>query len=223
MSNYPVPIGDFEISDGVAMFALATKNFVLNSLIAENPCIVATTAPLVSTYANGTAGVGATLTSTANAVFTLDGISPALNARVLVKDQASSFQNGIYTLTTLGSVSVPWVLTRDTSYDSPPQILAGNAFYVVSGTVNAVTAWLQTATVVTVGTSAITFARLSKLNSVTGTANQIAVTGTASDPIVGIVSNPVLPGTAAVTLPGGSTAQRPGTLVAGMIRYNKGT
>jgi hypothetical protein len=56
--------------------------------------------------------------------------------------------------------------------------------------------------------------------SITGTANQIAVTGTATDPIVGISSNPIFPGTGFVGIPVGTTAQRPGSPAVGMFRFN---
>jgi hypothetical protein len=76
-------------------------------------CRTATTANLTSTYANGTVGVGATLTATSNgAIGTIGGISLVLNDRILVKNQASAFQNGIYSVTTVGDGSHPWILTR---------------------------------------------------------------------------------------------------------------
>lgn len=52
-----------------------------------------------------------------------------------------------------------------------------------------------------------------------GTANEIAITGTA----IGLADNPVLPGTEGVVLPTGTTAQRAGTPTAGEIRYNSTT
>jgi hypothetical protein len=58
--------------------------------------------------------------------------------------------------------------------------------------------------------------------TVTGTANQIAVTdgdGQAGNPTIGIASNPVLPGTGSVKVPGGTTAQQP-VGSNGEFRYN---
>jgi len=79
----------------------------------------ATTANLNATYSNGTSGVGATLTNAGTqAAFTTDGVSPAINARILVKSQTNTFENGIYTLTTVGTVSTNWVLTRATDFDT---------------------------------------------------------------------------------------------------------
>lgn len=222
----PTPSGKPEFTDGTNWYYLATEGYVINALsqIGNSPCIAATTANLSATYVNGTAGVGATLTSSANQVFTIDGITPQVGARILIKDQTTALQNGIYTVTNAGSASVAWILTRATDFDSPSQMFQGNAIFVATGTLNAVTAWMQTAIVTTVGTSSITFIKLAKsgIESVTGTTNQITVTTTANAATVSIANNPVLPGTGSATLPGGSTAQRPGALVAGMMRYNNG-
>jgi hypothetical protein len=101
-------------------------------------------------------------------------------------------------------------------------MVRGKTIDVISGTVNAVTSWMLTSTVATVGTDSITFARLAKsgLDTVLGTTNQITVTVTNNVATVSISSNPVLPGTASVTIPTGTTLQRPSTLTAGMLRFN---
>ena len=102
----------------------------------------ATTAvlPYTPTYSNGTAGVGATLTGASNARLQIDGINTTTNQRVLVKNQASAVQNGIYVVTNQGSVSVPFVLTRVSDFDSSAGIgviSSGEAVYVVNGATNA--------------------------------------------------------------------------------------
>jgi hypothetical protein len=226
----PTPSGKPEFTDGTNWYYLATEGYVVNAIsqVGNAPCIAATTANLSATYVNGTSGVGATLTSTVNQVFTIDGITPAVGVRILIKDQSTAFQNGIYTVTNVGSSSIPsppWVLTRATDFDSPSQMFVGDAIFVATGTVNGVTAWMQTATVTTVGTSSITFVKLAKsgIESIEGTTNQITVNTSGSAATVSLATNPVLPGTASTTLPGGTTAQRPGSLVAGMIRYNNGS
>jgi hypothetical protein len=78
-----------------------------------------TTAALPTcTYGNGTLGVGATLTATANGALTAqDGITPVAGDTVWVAQQASVFQNGLYTVTQLGTAGTPWILTRDLNAD----------------------------------------------------------------------------------------------------------
>lgn len=139
----------------------ATKSYVDSVVGGTNPAqsvVAASTGALTVTYSNGTAGVGATLTNAgAMAAFALDGTSPTVGQRVLIKDQASTFQNGIYTVTTVGSGAANWVLTRATNYDSASDITSSGVIPVLSGTVNTTTAWVQTAVVVTIGTDPVTF------------------------------------------------------------------
>jgi hypothetical protein len=107
----------------------------------------ATTTNLAANYNNGTAGVGATLTADTNRAFsTLDGVtswsitSPPMG--VLVKNQTNKAENGRYNLTTLGSGSEPWVLTRCGLCDESDEI-AGSYSFVQLGTVNEGTGWVQ--------------------------------------------------------------------------------
>lgn len=123
-----------------------------------NSCFVSTTANLNAIYNNGAAGVGATLTNNgALAAFSSDGVSPAINARVLVKNQTTQFENGVYDLTVVGDGVTAWVLTRSTDYDEPAQILPGDIVPVLNGTLYHDTFWAQTDTVVAVGVDAIIF------------------------------------------------------------------
>lgn len=118
----------------------ATKGYVdglIQGLSFKDNVVAATTAALAaSTYANGASGVGATLTATSNGAFPAqDGVTVALSEGILVKDQASGLQNGIYLLTQVGDGSNPWVLTRRTDADAAVDL--GGAFvYVDAGTVN---------------------------------------------------------------------------------------
>ncbi len=142
------------------------------TLIAD--CLVATTTALTVTYSNGSSGVGATLTNAGTqAAIVIDGVTLSATNRVLVKNQAAPAQNGIYTVTTLGSGATNWVLTRATDYDQAAEMVLGTFTNVTSGTVNANTAWVNTsAGTIVVGTTSINFARpfnalLSGTNSLT--------------------------------------------------------
>jgi hypothetical protein len=129
----------------------------------------ATAAPLPAcTYSNGTGGVGATLTGNVNGALTVDSYtftSPADNGmRILVKNQASGLENGVYTLTQAGNSSpgAPFILTRATDFNTVGtgvnQIDEGDFFLVTSGTVNQNTAWVQqTPPPITLGTTALVF------------------------------------------------------------------
>lgn len=148
-------------ADPTVALGAATKQYVdaiATGIDIKEPVYAATTGALTATYANGASGVGATLTNSgAQAAFSVDGVSPALNSRILVKNQGSTFENGIYTLTTVGSGASNWVLTRATDFDQAADINSGDLIIVENGTANAATGWLETATVVTMGTDPITF------------------------------------------------------------------
>lgn len=141
---------------------VATKQYVdasAQGLIVMTPARLATAAvlPNTPTYGNGASGVGATLTAGANAAITVDGTVGVLNDRILVKTQASSFQNGLYTVTTVGDGSNPWVLTRATDFDTAAEMLAGSYFLATAGSANTGTSWVLQSNVTTVGTTGAVF------------------------------------------------------------------
>jgi hypothetical protein len=126
-------------------------------------CRLATTTALaVNTYNHGTSGVGATLTANANGALSVDGVAVALNNRILVKNEVTQANNGVYTVTQTGSAGAPYILTRATDFDSAgtgvDQIDAGDFFLITAGTTLANTSWVQqTPLPITVGTTAIVF------------------------------------------------------------------
>lgn len=125
----------------------------------------ATTAALpANAYANGASGVGATLTASANGVFPAqDGVTLSVGGRLLVKNEATTANNGVYVLTTAGSVSTPWVLTRAVDFDTAAEMTVVSgvpnavAVHVTAGTAQALRKYILAASVATVGTSAVTF------------------------------------------------------------------
>jgi len=148
-----------------------------------------TTANLTATYNNGASGVGATLTSTVDGAFTTDGTTPVQNEPILVKDQTTPAQNGIYILTTAGDVATPWVLTRANYFDQPSEIKPGDIVIVLNGNIYQYTGWVETAKVTTVGTDPInfvTFGVTGTVTSVSGTAGEIDVVNGTSTPIISI-------------------------------------
>ena len=125
-------------------------------------CLVATTINLVATYANGASGVGATLTETGNGALTVDGVSVSINNRVLVKNQSTTFQNGIYVVTDTGSAGTPYILTRATDFDSSAEIVPGSIIFIQDGSTQADTSFVETEIVFTVGTNPILFTQFSQ-------------------------------------------------------------
>lgn len=133
---------------------------IASGITVQGACYAGTTANLGGyIYVNGASGVGATLTAGSNGAFTTDGVSPALNARILVKNQSTSYQNGIYTLTTIGTVGTLAILTRAADYDQASEINPGDLVVITAGTTLTSSSWLQTATVTTIGTDPISFSQ----------------------------------------------------------------
>ena len=135
-----VPSG-YEDRAGFTDNSLANKMYVdqvAQGLDTKPSCKLATTANLTATYSNGSAGVGATLTNSGTqAVLVLDSTAANLNDRILVKDQTTRTQNGIYKVTSVGGASSNWVLTRATPEDQPAELSGGAFVFVEEGVLNA--------------------------------------------------------------------------------------
>lgn len=139
----------------------AIGSSVLHGNVAKPSAVCATTTTLPAcTYNNGASGVGATLTGNSNGAFAaVDGVTLVVNQRILVKNQASGLQNGLYVLTTVGDGSNPYVLTRHTAMDTTGEFV-GAGIYVESGTVNAGLSYTCTnASAPTLGSTSITFSQ----------------------------------------------------------------
>ena len=143
----------------------ATKGYVdgvAEGLHIHASVAAATTVNLVATYSNGTSGVGATLTNNdTQAALVLDGVTVSVSDRVLIKNQSTAAQNGIYTVTDTGSGSTNWVLTRATDFDTSAEIQGGDFVFVTGGSTWDNTGWVQTSTSITVGSTSIVFQQFS--------------------------------------------------------------
>ncbi len=141
----------------------ATKNYVdtVATGFAVQPAVYASsTANLTAIYVNGASGIGATLTNTgALAAFSVDGVTPPTNSRILVPFQTSTLENGIYVLTNAGSGAVAWILTRASDYDQPSEIQPGDLVVINNGTAYGGSSFIETASVASIGTDPILFSQ----------------------------------------------------------------
>jgi hypothetical protein len=183
---------------------VATTAFVTQALRGQNykeAAKYATTVALPTVvYANGSSGVGATLTGFAVGALGIDSASPAVADRILVKDQAAQEQNGIYTVTATGSGIAVFVMTRALDYNQAAEINTGDTLFVTSGTVNSVTTWAYSGIDgPTMGTDAIMFVQVAGQGTITGGAG-ITVTGNS----VAVTGYPALDGSAITNLTSGN-------------------
>jgi len=179
-----VPSG-YEDRAGFTTNSLTNKAYVdqvAQGLDTKPSTRVATTADLSATYSNGTAGVGATLTAGSNGAISIDGVSLSLNDRVLVKDQSTAAENGIYRVSTVGDGSTAFVLTRATPEDQPAELTGGSFVFVEEGTANGDNGYVFTHTgAPTFGTTSLDVAQFSGAGQITAgaalskTGNQIDV------------------------------------------------
>ena len=87
---------------------------------------------------------------------TIDGVSAVAGDRILVKDQSTPSQNGVYIVVDGGS----W--TRAPDFDEPNEIAAGDFVFITEGTINASHGYVMTQTAtVTINTTAITWTQFS--------------------------------------------------------------
>jgi hypothetical protein len=157
---------------------------VKQALDVKDSVRIATTANLNVT-ASGT-GAGKTLTNAGTqAAITIDSIPLSSGDRVLVKNQTATEDNGIYTVTTVGTVSTNWVLTRATDADGSPaaEVTSGMFTFVEEGTVNADSGWvLSTNGAITVDTTGLTFTQFSGAGQITA-GNGLTKTGNTIDAV----------------------------------------
>ena len=101
---------------------------------------------------------------------TLDGITLATGNRILVKNQTTQSENGIYVVQASGQP------TRATDFDTAVEVDSGDFVFVYGGTVNASTGWVQTNRPATIGTDAINFTQFSGAGTY-GAGNGLTLTG----------------------------------------------
>ncbi len=126
---------------------------------------LATTANLGATYNNGSG----TLTMDSTGTVTIDGTVTALNDRILIMDQSSAEENGIYYVSTAGAVGVAGIFTRATDANVNAEVSGGMFTFVEAGSANADNAYVLTSITgtATLGSSTLTFTQFSGAGQVT--------------------------------------------------------
>lgn len=136
----------------------ATKLYVDNSRLGIDfkDSVRAATTANIATLAGG-------------APSTLDGVALAANDRILVKNQTTTSQNGIYKVDTVGTGSNgSWSRASDADGSPAGELTSGAFVYVEEGTANAQDQYVITTTgTITVGTTGITWGLFSGAGKIT--------------------------------------------------------
>jgi predicted transcriptional regulator len=155
-------------------------------LDAKSACRVATTADVTTWVYNN---VAKTLTAAGNGIVTIDSIPLLINDRILVKDQSPANENGLYSVTTVGTASATQVLTRTTDADEDDEVTSGLYTFITEGTDNGSTGFvLVTSDPITVGTTLLSFSQFSGLAQLIG-GTAITKTGNTINADVGIAND----------------------------------
>ena len=128
------------------------------------------------------AGTG-TLTYDATGVKQADGVNLALNDRVLVKNQTTTTENGLYYVSTAPAVGVAGILTRTEDANVDAEVSGGMFCFVEAGSTNADNAYVLTSVTgtATLGTTSLVFTQFSGAgqidagNALSKTGNTLAV------------------------------------------------
>jgi len=207
------------LSTNTAYFVFSTPaaNQLTLSLTFDGTQITGLTNASGLTYATrANSGVGATLTNSgAQAALTVDGVALSLTNRVMVRLQTNGAENGVYTVTTVGSGSTNWVLTRATDNNTvnpanPDGLGTGDYFFTQEGTLNAGDSHVLTTepNTMIIGYTPLTYTQFSGSVDYTGGTN-ITVAGQTIS----------VSGTIAATLGGTGTS----TVATGDLLYGSGT
>lgn len=166
-------IAETQITDGAIFPRINGSETITGSYQFNNPVVVpapssgshATSKDYVDQAIAGlswknSARVATTANITLSGTQTIDGVVLAVGNRVLVKDQSTSSQNGVYVV-----AAGAWSRATDFDSISPIDEINSAAVFVQLGTVNADTAWTQIASVALVGTDAIVFTQFAGTNT----------------------------------------------------------
>jgi len=151
----------------------------------------------VATTANGT------LSSAFANNSTVDGVTLATGDRILIKDQSTGSENGIYTVNASGAP------TRATDFDANAEVTGGAFVFVEQGTANGDNGYVVTNNgTVNVGSDAIAFTQFSGAGQITAGDGLTKGTGSTQNTINAVGSTTILVEADAIKVKSSGTANQ---------------
>lgn len=156
-------------------------------LSGKDPVAAATTAPLEE-YDVSPNGLVLTKKLGNGALGTIDGVTPTVGMRLLIKDEPATPtehrpNNGIYTVTVVGNGSTKWQLTRAADANTPTSLCGALVPVSVAGSPNtnggSLWTFAKNASGFTIGTSVVTFTSITATtpNATTSTTGKVQLAG----------------------------------------------
>jgi hypothetical protein len=181
-------IAETQITDGTLLARIAANEVITGSWTFNNPVVGAdpssashlTTKNYVDNAVLGLTWktpvkVATTTNITLSGTQTIDGVAVVVSDRVLVKNQTTTADNGVYVVA-VGT----WTRATDFDQTAPIDEVNSAAVFVKLGTTQADTGWTQTAAVTTVGSDTMTFVQFSAAGAYTAGAG-LTLTGNSFD------------------------------------------
>ncbi len=165
-----------QITDSTLLSRNASNETITGSWQFNNPIVTAT--PSSGSHATtkdyvdqaiaglswkNSVNVATTANITLSGTQTIDGVAVVAGNRVLVKNQSTQAENGVYVV-----AAGAWTRATDFDQTSPIDEVNSAAVFVRGGTAQADTAWTQTAPVVSIGSDAIVFSQFAGANTYIG-------------------------------------------------------
>lgn len=209
LTNIATPVG----SNDAATRAYVDQ--VNAGLTVKEAVAVATTSNITATYSGSPAF---TLTVTGTGTPSIDGESiTATSTRVLIKDQTTASQNGLYTLTTAAASGVSAIFTRADDSDTSGEVGAGTFAFVQSGATNGGKQFVQTTSLPTLDTDDLVYTVLNDATIPDGSVTNGKLADMPASSIKGAVSSGVpqdLTANQVISIISGGTSRLPAAVLA---------
>ena len=192
ITNLSTPTADMDAANKAYVDTFVT------GLSPKTAVRVATTDPLIGLYDNDLG----TFTMTTTGILAVDGVNLVQGNRVLIKNQVSQIQNGIYDVTTEGILGVATIFTRSSDANTGAELVSAYTYTSTEGFTQASKGYVQkTADPITLGSSDIVWILFNSnaygegTGITIGTGNLIYSNLSTGIPGIGNVGQPVRGGT----------------------------